>query len=50
MVDVGTDGGSGVVDADGQVLHAQAGVDLLRKGKPDRSRIGAFLEQWAPPR
>ncbi|KAF1694625.1 thioredoxin family protein [Pseudoxanthomonas koreensis] len=39
-----------VLDADGQVLHAQAGVDLLRKGKPDRSRIGAFLEQWAPPR
>lgn len=38
-----------VLDADGQVLHAQAGADLLRKGAPDRRRIRAFLEQWAPP-
>lgn len=38
-----------VLDADGQVLHAQAGADLLRKGAPDRRRIKAFLEQWAPP-
>ena len=38
-----------VLDADGQVLHAQSGHDLLRKGKPDRRRIEAFLEEWAPP-
>jgi hypothetical protein len=38
-----------VLDADAQVLHAQAGADLLRKGKPDRRRIQAFLEEWAPP-
>ena len=37
-----------VLDADGQVLHAQSGHDLLRKGKPDRRRIEAFLEEWAP--
>jgi hypothetical protein len=38
-----------VLDADAQVLHAQAGQELLRKGKPDRRRIRDFLEQWAPP-
>lgn len=38
-----------VLDADGQVLHAQAGMDLLRNGKADRRRIKAFLEAWAPP-
>jgi len=38
-----------VLDADAQVLQAQAGQELLRNGKPDRRRIRAFLEQWAPP-
>jgi hypothetical protein len=38
-----------VLDADGQVLHAQSGADLLRNGKPDRRRIRGFMEQWAPP-
>ena len=38
-----------VLDADGQVLHAQPGADLLRKGRPDARRIRGFLEQWAPP-
>jgi hypothetical protein len=38
-----------VLDADGQVLHAQAGQELLRNGKPNRRRIKAFLEEWAPP-
>ncbi|UNK56385.1 thioredoxin family protein [Pseudoxanthomonas daejeonensis] len=38
-----------VLDADAQVLHAQSGHELLRKGKPDRRRIREFLEQWAPP-
>jgi hypothetical protein len=38
-----------VLDADGQILHAQAGQELLRNGKPDRRRIKAFLEEWAPP-
>lgn len=38
-----------LLDADGQVLHAQPGRELLRNGKPDRRRIRAFLEEWAPP-
>lgn len=38
-----------VLDADAQVLHAQAGADLLRKGQPERRAILAFLEEWAPP-
>ena len=38
-----------VLDAEAQVLHAQAGAELLRKGKPERRRILAFLEEWAPP-
>jgi len=38
-----------VLDAEGQVLHAQSGQELLRKGKPDQRRIKAFLEEWAPP-
>ncbi|MBO9716915.1 MAG: thioredoxin family protein [Pseudoxanthomonas sp.] len=38
-----------VLDADGQVVHAQPGQELLHNGKPDRRRIKAFLEEWAPP-
>ena len=38
-----------VLDADAQVLHGQSGSELLRKGRPDRRRIRAFLEDWAPP-
>nr|WP_082113137.1 thioredoxin family protein [Pseudoxanthomonas suwonensis] len=38
-----------VLDADAQVLHEQAGAELLRNGKPDTRRIREFLEQWAPP-
>lgn len=38
-----------VLDAEGQVLHAQDGGALLRNGRPDSRRIRAFLEAWAPP-
>ena len=38
-----------VLDADGQVLHAQSGLDLLRNARTDRRRIKAFLEEWTPP-
>lgn len=40
-----------VLDADAQVLHEQSGGEgeLLRKGKPDRRKIRAFLEEWTPP-
>ena len=38
-----------VLDADAQVLHGQSVSELLRKGRPDRRRIRAFLEDWAPP-
>lgn len=37
-----------VLDADGQVLHAQPGTDLMRNGRPDTRRVRGFLEQWAP--
>lgn len=38
-----------VLDADGQVLHAQDGRALLRDGRPDGDRVRGFLEQWASP-
>lgn len=38
-----------VLDADAQVLHEQSGHELMRKGTPERRRIKAFLEEWAPP-
>lgn len=36
-----------VLDADGQVLHAQEGLSLVPDGKPDRKAIKAFVAQWA---
>lgn len=38
-----------VLDADGRVLQAQPGADLMRNGRPDTRRIRGFLEQWTPP-
>ncbi len=36
-----------VLDAEGQVLHAQEGLPLVPEGKPDRKAIKAFVERWA---
>ncbi len=38
-----------VLDADGQVLHAQPGDGLMRAGAPQQGRVRDFLERWAPP-
>ncbi|MBD9369645.1 hypothetical protein [Xanthomonas sp. XNM01] len=38
-----------VLDAEGQVLHAQEGLPLVPDGTPDRKAIEAFVAQWAAP-
>ncbi|KAF1686687.1 hypothetical protein B1992_07205 [Pseudoxanthomonas broegbernensis] len=38
-----------VLDADGQVLHAQPGQDLMRDDRPWQRQVRGFLERWAPP-
>lgn len=37
-----------VLDAEGQVLHAQEGLPLVPQGEPDREAIAAFVAQWMP--
>jgi hypothetical protein len=37
-----------LLDAQGKVLQARPGADLVPDGRPDRRRIRELLEQWAP--